>query len=103
MRIISIQTLKNYWLKYPQSEQSIKAWIKEVKESEWRTPNDLKRSFGAASILTGKRVVFNICGNNNRLIVDIEFRLQLVFVVWIGTHTEYDQIDAKTVKYVKGN
>ena len=52
-------------------------------------------------ILSGKRVVFNIHGNSFRLIVDIEFRFKLVFITWIGTHKEYDKIDAKEVSYVK--
>lgn len=103
MRIIAIQTLKSYWSEYPECEQSLKSWIREIRHAKWMSPNELKSSFGHASVITGKRIVFNIAGNNNRLIVDIEFNLQLVFVVWFGTHHEYDQIDAKTVKYVRSN
>lgn len=62
-------------------------------------PNDIKLLFRSADIITGKRVVFNIKGNRYRLIADVEFRKKIVFIVWIGTHAEYDKIDAKTIRY----
>lgn len=103
MRIIAVNTIREYWDKYPNTEQSLKAWIQEIEHSEWDTPQALKLKYRNASILTGKRIVFNINGNKFRLIVDIEFRLKIVFIVWFGSHAEYDQIDSKTVKYVKAN
>ena len=103
MRIISINTIKEYWGIYPNAEQSLKAWVQEVEQSDWDTPQSLKMKHRNASILSGKRVIFNINGNKFRLIVDIEYRLKIVFVVWFGTHSDYDQIDSKTVKYVKAN
>ncbi len=103
MRIIAANTIKNCWQKHPQSEQSLKAWLQEVEHSNWDTPQILKLKYRNASILNGKRVVFNINGNNYRLIVDIEYRLKIVFVVWFGTHAEYDLIDSKTVTYVKAS
>ena len=69
--------------------------------AQWNSPNDLKVQFGNASILTNKRVVFNIHGNTYRLIVDIEYRLKIVFIVWLGTHKEYDKFNAKEISYVK--
>jgi mRNA interferase HigB len=69
----------------------------------WNNPNELKALYRNASILNNKRVVFNIHGNSFRLIVDIEYRLKIVFVVWFGTHKQYDNIDAKTISYVKAN
>jgi len=66
-------------------------------------PQELKQQFKSASIISNKRVVFNINGNKFRLIVDIEFRLKIVFIVWFGTHNEYDLIDVKTIEYVKSN
>ncbi|MBI4645449.1 MAG: type II toxin-antitoxin system HigB family toxin [Bacteroidia bacterium] len=101
MRIIKESTLKKYFLqnKYKPAEDSIKAWILEVRHSEWDTANELKSKYGNASIISSKRVVFNIKGNDYRLIVDIEYKLKIVFIVWLGTHTEYDNIDAKTVNY----
>ena len=88
---------------YPESEIALRSWLQEVEKANWKSPQELKRQFGHASIVTGKRIVFNICGNKYRLIVDIEFRLQIIFIVWFGTHDEYDNIDAKKVSYVKTN
>ena len=69
----------------------------------WNNPNELKVQYGNASILHEKRVVFNIHGNAYRLIVDIEYRLKIVFIVCFGTHKQYDKINAKTISYVKAN
>lgn len=103
MRIIATNTIREYWEKYPYTEQSFKSWVQEVEQSNWESPQSLKLKFRNASIISGKRVVFNINGNNFRLIIDIEFRLKIVFIVWFGTHSEYDLIDAKTISYVKAN
>lgn len=101
MRIIKEKTLKEYFKqsKYQQAEESVKAWIYEVRFSVWKNSNELKAKYGNASIISSKRVVFNIKGNDFRLIVDIEYKLKIVFVVWFGTHAEYDKIDSKTVRY----
>ena len=101
MRIIKGKTLTKYCnlSKYKQAEESVKAWIYEVRFSTWENTNELKSKYGNASIISSKRVVFNIKGNDYRLIVDIEYKLKIVFIVWFGTHTEYDKIDAKTVSY----
>ncbi len=101
MRIIKQKTLFKYCLhsKYKQAEESVKAWIFEVRYSNWNNSNELKSKYRNASIISSKRVVFNIKGNNYRLIADIEYKLKIVFIVWFGTHTEYDKIDAKTVRY----
>jgi mRNA interferase HigB len=103
MRVISSNTIKNYWEKYPTSEQSLKSWLQEVENSEWDSPHFLKVKYKSASILSNKRVVFNIKRNKYRLLVDIEFRLKIVFVVWFGTHSEYNLINAKTITYVQAN
>jgi len=101
MRIIKGKTLTEYCKlsKYKQAEESVKAWIYEVRFSTWENTNELKSKYRNASIISSKRVVFNIKGNDYRLIVDIEYKLKVVFIVWFGTHTEYDKIDAKTVSY----
>lgn len=80
-------------------EESLRAWIYEVKFSVWDNASGLKAKYRNASIISSKRVVFNIKGNNYRLIVDIEYKLKIVFIVWFGTHKEYDKIDAKKVSY----
>ncbi len=101
MRIIKEKTLTEYCKqsKYCQAEESVKAWIYEARFSTWNNANELKSKYGNASIISSKRVVFNIKGNDYRLIVDIEYKLKIVFVIWFGTHKEYDKIDAKTVSY----
>ena len=100
MRIIKEKTLSEYCKlsKYKQAKESVKAWIYEVRYSIWDNTNELKSKYGNASIISSKRVVFNIKGNDYRLIVDIEYKLKIVFVVWFGTHKEYDNIDAKKSK-----
>lgn len=79
------------------------SWHEEVEKATWNSPNELKLQFQNASIVTAKRVVFNIHGNSFRLIVDIEYRLKIVFIVWFGTHKQYDLIDAKKISYVKAD
>jgi mRNA interferase HigB len=101
MRLIKEKTLTYYCSlsKYRQAEEPLKAWAYEVKFSIWNNTNELKSKYGNASIISSKRVVFNIKGNDYRLIVDIEYKLNIVFIVWFGTLKEYDKIDAKTIKY----
>jgi mRNA interferase HigB len=101
MRIIKEKTLTEYCRqrKYLQVSEALKAWIYEVRFSTWANANELKAKYRNASIISSKRVVFNLKGNDYRLIVDIEYKLKIVFVVWFGTHDEYNKIDAKTVRY----
>ncbi|MEO5571284.1 MAG: type II toxin-antitoxin system HigB family toxin [Bacteroidia bacterium] len=103
MRVIAVKTLKEYWGKYSKAEQSLFAWYEEAEVAQWNNPNELKNQFRNASVLNDKRVVFNIHGNNYRLIVDVEYRLKIIFIVWFGTHQEYDKINAKAISYVKTN
>jgi mRNA interferase HigB len=103
MRIIALKTLKLYGNKKKEAEQSLYAWYQEATKAKWGNHNDLKQQFGNASVINSKRIVFNIHGNKYRLVVDIEYYLQIIFIVWIGTHREYDNINAKTITYVKTN
>ncbi|MBK8946921.1 MAG: type II toxin-antitoxin system HigB family toxin [Ignavibacteriae bacterium] len=102
-RVISRKTLISFWEKYPDSEQPLKSWFDEVRNASWDTANKLKEQYRNASIITKKRVTFNIKGNHYRLIVDIEYKLGIIFIVWIGTHKEYDKLNIREVSYVKGN
>jgi mRNA interferase HigB len=101
MRIIAVRTLKKYAKNEKEAEQSLLFWYQQVVQAKWKNHNELKQQFGNASVITNKRVVFNIHGNQYRLIVDIEYYLQIIFIVWIGTHKEYDKIDVKKISYVK--
>jgi len=100
MRIISGKTLKEYCENYPEAAPPLKAWNKVVTEAQWSNHNQLKQTFGNASVLNEKRIVFNIIVNKFRMLVDIEYRLRIVFLVWFGTHQQYDKIDSKTISYV---
>ena len=101
MRIIKEKTLKELCKldRYKKAESAIKSWIYEVRFSEWNNVAELKAKYKKASIISSKRVVFNLKGNDYRLVVDIEYTLKIVFVVWFGTHDEYDNIDVKTFSY----
>lgn len=101
MRIIKEKTLNEFCRKdkYKPAEDSLKAWIYETKYSNWNNSNELKTKYRNASIISSKRVVFNIKGNDYRLIIDVEYKLKIVFIVWFGAHEEYDKIDANTVCY----
>jgi|SRR6186713_2356864 len=103
MRVIAVKTLKENWDEFPEAKQALLAWYEETEAAQWNNPNELKHQYRSASIITDKRVIFSIHGNSYRLIVDIEYRLKIVFIVWFGTHKQYDKIDAKKVSYVKTN
>lgn len=97
-RIISRKTILEFWeQRFPDSEQALKSWYAEVKSANWQTPADIKAQYGNASILKGGRVVFNICGNKYRLIAAIDFKASIIMIRFVGTHKEYDDIDAETV------
>lgn len=97
MRIISRKTLKEFWEKYPDSEEHIKAWYQIASDAEWATPQDIKEQYRNASILKDGRVVFNIKGNTYRLVVWINYEFYTIYIRFVGTHAEYDETDVQTV------
>ncbi|AZE98927.1 putative membrane protein [Pseudomonas orientalis] len=98
MRIIAISQLKTFWRKYPDAEQSLLAWIDEAKNADWSTPADIKEQFRHASVLKSRRVVFNIKDNDYRLVVAVAYRYGALYIKFVGTHKQYDAIDADTVE-----
>lgn len=98
MRVIAASTLRQFWEKYPDAEQPLKAWFDEASKAVWLQPSDIKAQYRNASVLKNRRVVFNIKGNDYRLIVAIAYKLSIVYIKFIGTHAEYDKIDAETVE-----
>lgn len=96
MRILSKATLRNFWQHHRDAEQPLLAWYREAEVADWDTPAKVKEQYRNASFPGGNRVVFNIKGNSYRLVVHINYPGRIVFVRFIGTHTEYDQIDAET-------
>lgn len=97
MRIIAKSTLREFWEKHKDAEIPLKTWYKIVEKQSWKNIHDIKHVFGSVSIIANNRVVFNIKGNNYRLIAYIVFKVQKVFIRFIGTHKQYDKIDAKTI------
>lgn len=98
MKIISVKILREFWLKFPDSEQHLKAWTDEAKLASWTQPADIKTKYRSASILKNRRVVFNIKGNDYRLVVSVAYRFNAVYIKFIGTHAEYDGIDVETIE-----
>jgi mRNA interferase HigB len=97
MRVISRKTLKDFWEKHADSEQPLRAWFHEIKAAQWKSFAGIKAHYRSADLFPGDRVVFNIKGNTYRLVVHIHFKTGIVFIRFIGTHAEYDKIDATTV------
>ncbi len=97
MRIIAKKILRDFWEIHPDIEQQLKAWYQETSKAKWITPNEIKKEYPSASFLADNRVVFNIKGNNYRLIVKITYEYQMIWVRFIGTHAEYAKINAKKV------
>ncbi|HRN37182.1 MAG TPA: type II toxin-antitoxin system HigB family toxin [Flavobacteriales bacterium] len=97
MRIIAKRTLRDFWTKHAESEQQLKAWFRDTENAGWQNTQQLKRDHPSASILAANRIVFNIKGNRYRLIVKFNFEHQVGWVRFIGTHAEYDKINANTI------
>lgn len=99
MRIIAFKTLRIFFENqaFADAEMPLKAWYQEVKNAKWRNSNELKQHFKNASIIGDGRVVFNIKGNDYRLVVAIDYEFQAIFIKFFGTHEQYNKIDAKTI------
>ena len=97
MRVIAKKILREFWEKHNDCEQQLKAWFQEASKAEWTSPNEIKAEYPSASIIGNDRIVFNIKGNTYRLIVKINFDYLMVWIRFIGTHAEYDKINAKTI------
>jgi mRNA interferase HigB len=98
MKIVSVKILKEFWENHSETEQHLKAWIDEAKHANWQQPADIKAKYRNASVLKNRCVVFNIKGNEYRLIVAIAYRFSAVYIKFIGTHKQYDVINAETVE-----
>jgi mRNA interferase HigB len=98
MRVIAVSTLRAFWERHSDAEQPFKAWYEEAKNEAWTQPADIKAQYRSASVLKNRRVVFNIKGNDYQLIVAVAYKLQIVYVKFVGTHKEYDLVDAETVE-----
>ena len=97
MRVIALSTLKAFWTSNKDSESPLKEWYRAAVKADWNSPAAVKDKFGTASILKDGRVVFNIAGNKYRLVVWINYPYRVVYIRFVGTHAQYDDIDAQAV------
>jgi len=97
MRIIALRTLRDCWEKHPAARVPLRSWYALASRSEWSTPADVKTTYRSASFIANNRIVFNIKGNDFRLVVAVHYNRGMMFVRFVGTHREYDEIDATTI------
>ena len=97
MRIVAKRALREFWKRYPDAEEPLLAWYREVEAEDWDTPAKVKAKYRNASVVGDNREVFNIKGNNYRLVVKINYRYRVVYVRFVGTHPEYDAVDVEEV------
>ncbi len=97
MRVISKKTLRDFWTNHVDAEHALKAWYHESEQASWKSPASIKLDYPSVSVLQNNRVVFNIKGNRYRLVIRINYKYQIIWIRFIGTHAEYDKIDANTI------
>jgi len=97
MRIISRKKLREFWERHPDARQALQAWYADARHANWQTPADIKNIYRNASIVPNNRAIFNIKGNKYRLVVAVQYQYGIVYIRFVGTHREYDEIDAATI------
>jgi mRNA interferase HigB len=97
MRVIAKRSLREFWQRHPEAEGPLLAWYREVQQADWDTPAKVKEKYRNASIVGRNRVVFNIKGNDYRVVVHVNYPYRVVYIRFVGTHAEYDRIDVKEV------
>lgn len=97
MRIIALSTLRAFWEKHPDAETPLRAWYALTSRANWKTPADIKAAYRNASFTANSRVVFNIKGNDYRLVAAVRYDRELMFVRFVGSHRQYDKINVETI------
>jgi mRNA interferase HigB len=97
VRIIAKKTLREFWTIHNDCKDQLNSWYDEAENADWKSPADIKRDYPSASIIANNRVVFNIKGNSYRLIIRINYGYGIAWIRFIGTHTEYDKINAENI------
>ncbi len=97
MRVLALKTLRLFWIEHPDAERPLRAWYADANKADWKNPHDVKSFDSSASIIGDNRAVFNIKGNAYRLIVKINYHYRVVYIRFIGTHKEYDAINAEEI------
>jgi mRNA interferase HigB len=97
MRVIAVRTLREFWATHADADQPFRAWYREAKKADWKQPIDITSQYAIARTIGNDRAIFNIKGNDYRLVVAVRYDKGLVFIRFVGSHAEYDEIDALTV------
>ena len=97
MRMIALRALREFWSKHPEAEVPLRAWYALASRARWHSPADVKAAYRNASFIANNRVVFNIKGNDYRLVVAVHYNRGLMFIRFVGTHRAYDRIDVATI------
>lgn len=97
MWILTKAPLRAFWEKHPDAEGWLQAWHKDTERAQWDEPNDIRADYNSVSFVANDRVVFNVCGNKYRLIVHVLYEAKRVYVRFVGTHAEYDAVNATEV------
>ena len=97
MRIIALSTLRAFWDRHPDTETPLRAWYALASRANWKTPTDIKAAYRNAIFTANNRVVFNVKGNDYRLVVSVRYDLRLMYIRFVGTHRQYDKIDVETI------
>jgi mRNA interferase HigB len=98
MRVISKAVLIAFWIRHPAAKQALQTWFEDATHAQWKTPQDIKFRYSSASFVAPNRVVFNIKGNDYRLVVAVAYRFAALYIKFVGTHAEYDAINVATVE-----
>ena len=105
MRIIARRTLREFVQSraghkdQPALKAALEAWFDEVRKARWSSTAEVRQRYASASIISSERIVFNIKGNDYRLVVSVDFEKGIVWIKWLGTHRDYDRLDVKEVEY----
>lgn len=97
MRVIAKKVLRDIWEVHSDCKDQLKSWYDEAENAIWKSPVDIKRDYPSASIIANNRVVFNIKGNSYRLVIKLNYGYGILWIRFIGTHADYDKIDAKNI------
>ncbi len=97
MRIIALKVLRDFWEQHPDAEQALRAWYHDARQADWRAPADIRNTYRNASLVGNDRVVFNIKGNDYRLVVAVAYQQGIVYIRYVGLHRDYDRVDAAIV------
>ncbi len=99
MRIIARKRLKDFWQRpgHEDAEVPLREWFTEVRKANWKSPNEVKKNFGSASIIANNRIVFNIKGNQYRLVTAVDYKRQIIYIRFIGTHRQYDGVNSEEI------